>query len=287
MIKVSICIPCYLHPECMERLLDSIEEQTFQDYEVVITDDSDTDVIEQVVKSRAASFQKKIHYRHNEKRLGHIHNWNEAIRLANGQYVKIMFSDDWFTFPDSLQKMVSLLDANRDADLAFCGSRQVSSKRSYDRAASDVFLTNLSKDYRTLFMGNEIGAPSAVIMRGKAAMFEDRSNWASDMFLYFNVFMKNPLFASTKEPLISIGESDEQYTYTFSEYDERKYKDYLLMFEMYDIKKNAECRAYFLREFLVPYKKGPFSAWKTGNSYGNVIRYALRHHKRYFLPGRQ
>ena len=45
--------------------------------------------------------------------------------MAQGTYIKIMFSDDWFTFSDSLGKLVELLDKNPNAVLAFSGSRQV------------------------------------------------------------------------------------------------------------------------------------------------------------------
>ena len=66
-----------------------------------------------------------IRYIHNEKPLGHIFNWNKSLSEAQGEYIKIMFSDDWFTAPDSLEKMVSLLDRSPEASLAFCGTMQV------------------------------------------------------------------------------------------------------------------------------------------------------------------
>ena len=126
-----------------------------------------------------------LRYVHNEKPLGHIFNWNRALELARGEYIKIMFSDDWFSAPDSLEKMVRLLEENPQASLAFCGSRQVSEKRTWERAAEKPWLKRLEADYRNLFPGNQIGAPSATIYRACGAAFDEESNWASDMFLYF------------------------------------------------------------------------------------------------------
>ena len=45
--------------------------------------------------------------------------------MASGEYIKIMFSDDWFTDSKSLGAFVEMLDDNPDVMLAFCGSRQV------------------------------------------------------------------------------------------------------------------------------------------------------------------
>lgn len=120
--KVSICIPAYNNAAEVKRLLESIRMQTFRDLEIILTDDSTNEEIAELVKS---SGWEDIRYIHNEKPLGHIFNWNKSLSEAQGEYIKIMFSDDWFTAPDSLEKMVSLLDRAPEASLAFCGTMQV------------------------------------------------------------------------------------------------------------------------------------------------------------------
>lgn len=112
--KVSICIPTYNNAEEVERLLQSISVQEYKDYEVNISDDSTNNAIEQLVAQ-----YPHIHYIHNQKPYGHIFNWNKAIQMAQGEYIKIMFSDDWFTEPNSLGEFVKLLEANPKAMLAF------------------------------------------------------------------------------------------------------------------------------------------------------------------------
>lgn len=219
--KVSICIPAYNNAAEVKRLLESIRMQTFRDLEIILTDDSTNEEIAELIKS---SGWEDIRYIHNEKPLGHIFNWNKSLSEAQGEYIKIMFSDDWFTAPDSLEKMVSLLDRTPEASLAFCGTMQVMLpeggqaakgepeggsgrpvKKAYARAAEDWYTDRLAEDYRNLFLGNEIGAPSATLYRACGAMFDEKSNWASDMFLYFEILSRNPRFVCTQEPLISIG----------------------------------------------------------------------------------
>ena len=213
--KVSICIPCYQQAMDVRRLLDSILQQDYTDFEVILTDDSGDDEVERV----AADYRDRIvaktgeetsfFYQRNPVRLGHVRNWNAALQKAGGEYIKIMFSDDWFTFPTSLSTFVRMLKEHPDAVLSFSGSRQSilagedsqknlkhlnrkSEGKSWDRAADEAFLTALRKDFRILFQSDQIGAPSAVLYRrGDAVqLFDEESGFASDVFLYMELLSK-------------------------------------------------------------------------------------------------
>lgn len=288
--KVSICIPAYNNAAEVKRLLESIRMQTFRDLEIILTDDSTNEEIAELVKS---SGWEDIRYIHNEKPLGHIFNWNKSLSEAQGEYIKIMFSDDWFTAPDSLEKMVSLLDRSPEASLAFCGTMQVMlpeggqavqgepedgsgqpGKKAYARAAADWYTDRLAADYRNLFLGNEIGAPSATLYRACGAMFDEKSNWASDMFLYFEILSRNPRFVCTQEPLISIGIHEAQYTGMFEEKDLRKFNDTLYMYEKYQLRESQVCREYMLRQIL-KFRQGWETAGRCGISRGEYRKQGL------------
>ncbi len=270
-VKISICVPSYNNADEVRRLLESIVIQEYKDYEVNISDDSTNDEIEKLVDG----YQKlNIKYIHNSKPLGHIFNWNAAIRMAQGEYIKIMFSDDWFVDRHSLGGFADMLDNAPEASIAFSGSRQVMPNgqstdnmqhvtgehklASYDRFAPDDYIEGLKKDYRRLFLSNQIGAPSATIYRkGRfPTLFDEQSNWASDMFLYFDLLEKNSNFVYTRKPLIAIGVHENQYTESFSQKDERIYNDYKYMYTKYGLNRSRECREYFAEEFIVKYKKG-------------------------------
>lgn len=285
MPKVSICIPTYNNADEVAHLLESIYEQDYIDFEVNISDDSTNEEIAMVVKQYQEQYgEEQIRYIHNEKGLGHIFNWNAAIKMATGEYIKIMFSDDWFTNGKSLGEFVRMLDENQDALLAFSGSRQVmldgqeaenvrhvtkeNSRSSYERHASEEFIAALSQDYRNLFCGNQIGAPSACIYRRGDSMtlFDEQSNWASDMYLYFDLLEKSPKFAYTKKPLISIGVHTNQYTESFAEKDMRIYNDYRYMYMKYHLQDSNLCREYFAENFLIKYHQGIKEAKDLGIS---------------------
>lgn len=284
-VKVSICIPTYNNVSEVERLLKSIYEQEYQDFEVNISDDSTNDEIAGLVME-----YPQVNYIHNAVPYGHIFNWNAAIRMAKGEYIKIMFSDDWFTDNHSLGAFVALLDGNPDAMMAFSGSRQVmldgqdigqlhhvtseNGMKAYDRYASPEFIDNLEKDYRSLFLGNQIGAPSATIYRrgSSPALFDEQSNWASDMFLYFDLLSTNGQFAYTKKPLVSIGVHVNQYTESFLEKDLRIYNDYRYMYTKYHLNESQECQAYFTEKFIVKYNQGHKEAKALGIETGLYMK---------------
>lgn len=244
-IKVSICIPAYNNEQAMRRLLASIEKQDYQDYEVILTDDSDTDVIQ-----RLADEKKYVTYYRNEKRLGATANWNAAIKKSSGEYIKIMHHDDWFTDENSLRRFVAMLEEHPEADLAFSGSRQAAEDgSSYDRFTSKEDIRLIETDYRNLFLGNTIGAPSAVIVRRSAVekadggevsgaeriSYDEKLTWLVDMEYYMQLLKKNPRFTYTEEPLVSIGTGKGQLTEKCRDNTELNIFEYSYIYEKYHL----------------------------------------------------
>ena len=292
---VSICMPTYGHPDEAERALHSIMSQTMRDWELIVSDDSADDSVERVVRAALKGRSERLHYSRNSKPLGPIYNWNAAIRPASGRYIKVLFSDDYLTDAHSLERYVSMLEDSPEAGLAFSGSRQVllgsasdldyqhgalagqeiSYTREglpyYERYSGDDFIERLESDYRYLFTGNEIGAPSAVIFRrlpdGTLPLFDEESGFASDMFLYFDILRAcGGRFAWTREPLISIGMHAGQYTETFSEMDERIYADMRLLYEKNDLRQAPFCREHMTRAYILPWHRGREEAMELGIS---------------------
>lgn len=218
MPKVSICVPAYGNAAGIARLLSSIKEQTFKDYEVVLTDDSPDESVEAAVLKSGV---RNLHYHKNETRLGASANWNEAVRKSGGEYIKMMHHDDWFSSPESLSGFVELLDQEPEAALAFSGTWQVTLAdgggarpeiERFSRCIGEEQKELLSRDWRNLFLGNYIGAPSAVIYRRNGLEFEGRLTWVMDTEYYMRLLQKSPHFACTKEPLVCIGVSQDQLT---------------------------------------------------------------------------
>src|SRR5436853_6661036 len=95
---ISICIPAFKRTDFLKKLLASIRMQDFLDFEVIVTDDSPGKDVEDLC---SAYSDVPIAYYKNLQRLGTPENWNEAIRKANGKWIKLMHDDDWFSNTNS------------------------------------------------------------------------------------------------------------------------------------------------------------------------------------------
>jgi glycosyltransferase involved in cell wall biosynthesis len=120
---ISICIPAYKRPDFLKRLLDSIAVQTFRDFEVIMTDDSPDGSVAQLVKEYESSFH--VHYHKNPTPLGSPGNWNAALSLAKGQWIKMMHDDDWFADAGSLAEFADTAKHNKNKSFIFSGFTEV------------------------------------------------------------------------------------------------------------------------------------------------------------------
>lgn len=116
---VSICIPSYNAEPFIGDTLRSVLGQTYTDFEVIVVDDASDDATVSVVESFRTDPRLTVH--RNAKRLGAAANWNRAISLARGRYVKLLCSDD-ILVPDSVERSVAVLD--REPEVAFVGGRR-------------------------------------------------------------------------------------------------------------------------------------------------------------------
>ncbi len=203
-MKVSICIPAYKQVEFLRETLRSVEAQDFTDYEIIVTDDSPDESVYELLSE--FSFGQKLRYERNSPALGSPQNWNKALRLAQGDYIKILHHDDHFIRRDALGLFVKLLDSNPDADFGFCATlvNHVDSGIKRIHCATTQQLDALKNDPASLFLGNCIGAPSTTICRRTASLeYDTRMKWLVDVDYYFRMLSQNNVFAFTSEALIS------------------------------------------------------------------------------------
>jgi len=114
--KVSVIIPTYNRNKLVLDAIDSVLEQTFQDFEIIIVDDGSSD-----------DTQKHIErYQQKDKRIKYIFQENQGVSIARntgleasqGQYIAFLDSDDRFLI-DKLERQVSTLDNHLDVGLIY------------------------------------------------------------------------------------------------------------------------------------------------------------------------
>lgn len=107
----SIIIPTYNRADKLQRALRSVEEQTFKDYEVIVCDDGSRDATQDVVQAFAKRIPLKFVTEENWG--GPARPRNNGLRMAEGRWVCLLDSDDWW-YPLKLEKVKRFTE---DADV--------------------------------------------------------------------------------------------------------------------------------------------------------------------------
>lgn len=185
---VSICIPAYRQANVLKVLLDTIDTQTYRDFEVVISDDSPDDEVHQLCLKYTGF---PLRYFRNTPAKGSPANWNHAITLAEGQWIKLMHHDDYFSGPDSLQRFMDAVQQDGGlSDYYFCKSwindRIENTLTKYQ--VDDAVLVRIKEQPALLFLGNLIGAPSAGLFRkGIDIQYDSSLIWLVDIEFYIRL----------------------------------------------------------------------------------------------------
>ena len=94
MPKVSIIVPVYNEEEYVSTCLDSLINQTLDDIEIILIDDSSTDNSLNILLDYAKKYPN-IKVYHNEKNIGQGASRNRGLSLATGEYIGFVDSDDY------------------------------------------------------------------------------------------------------------------------------------------------------------------------------------------------
>ena len=115
--KVSICLPNLNNLRFLPERLDSILNQTFTDWELIVVDSNSDDGAWELFQNYAAQDSRIRLFQ--APREGIYAGLNACLRKAQGEYIYIAMSDDTM-MPNCLQKMVQALEANPNCSLCQC-----------------------------------------------------------------------------------------------------------------------------------------------------------------------
>jgi len=202
---VSICVPAYEQPEFLRRTLESVFAQEFQDFEVIVTDDSQTDAVAAVVERWRDD--ARLIYQRNPVRLGSPGNWNAAMVQANSPLIKFLHHDDWFTTPASLGQFVAAIESAPDVTFAFSAANacEDDGRLIFLHQPKQALVDGFVREPVSLQFANFIGAPSATIFRRITGFeFDARLKWVVDIDAYLRIVGPRPNCRYISEPLVSV-----------------------------------------------------------------------------------
>lgn len=116
MPKVTVLMPVYNAADYVKEAIDSILNQTFDDFEFLIFNDGSTDSSADIVKSYKDQRIKFYDYAQNQ---GIVHHLNYGIEIAKGEYIARMDADD-ISLPRRFEKQVEFMNTN--PNVGVCGT---------------------------------------------------------------------------------------------------------------------------------------------------------------------
>jgi glycosyltransferase involved in cell wall biosynthesis len=193
-------MPAYNAEKYIGRAIDSILNQSYQKFELIIVNDASTDKTLNIIR-KYAKRDKRIRYISNKKNKLIAHSLNKGIQMSYGEIIARMDGDDE-SMPDRLEKQLKVLLTNKktavvgaDLDVVNTKGKKIS-KRTYPVESTDL--------KRLMFRYSPFSHP--VVMYRKNAFLEfggyrEDIFPAEDIDLWFKLGSKYD-FASVSEPLL-------------------------------------------------------------------------------------
>jgi len=127
--RVSIGLPVYNGEKHLRKALESIVAQTFEDFELTISDNASIDRTEQICRDFMDKDPRVKYYRQDQN-LGAVRNFNLVFELSRGKYFKWMGCDDWL-HPEFLAYCVRELDNDPSLVLCYCREKYYSNESKF------------------------------------------------------------------------------------------------------------------------------------------------------------
>jgi len=182
-MKISIAIPTYEMSdrgvECLDYNFKKIHQQTFKDFNVIISDHSKDDKIFHLCNMWGKKLN--IKYIKNEKDRGSLSsNLNSCIKNCSGEIIKFIMQDDYFYHKNSLEKIVNRFGI---------GKRWLVSSYFHTNDRIKLFRLHIPEISKDMLLINRIGTPTCLTIKNNIDIkFDLKLNWYVDSDYYTQLY---------------------------------------------------------------------------------------------------
>lgn len=181
MPRVSVLITTYNRPQMLEKAIDSVLNQSFQDFEILLLDDNSSMPQQLAILDKYKNHPKIIFYKSdvkNEDRtktVRYADMINIGFTMLHGEFVTYLCDDDYF-FPNRLEVMVNYLDEHPEVSVVYGRQRMI-------RMFDDREIASSTRDAeKVLQFPNTLVDHSSVMHR--ASCIKVVGNWPNDKHLW-------------------------------------------------------------------------------------------------------
>ena len=190
---VSICIPTYNRKDYLRETIQSILDQTFKNYEIVIVDDGSTDGTEQMIRNLGIPLT--YYWQPNG---GDAAARNKLIELAKGKYISFIDSDD-LLLPDAIERMAKIMEAENGEVIVYGSYYRIDKNgRIYGRCKRRLYSGFITRHLFKTILVHACGSlfPAKILRESPA--FDTSLHICSDYDLWLRLSMKYEFVALTE-----------------------------------------------------------------------------------------
>lgn len=121
---ISVVIPTFRRPHTLRRAIDSILDQDFADWEIVVSDDEQPAGASSSLVAEYARRDRRIRLVGNHRARGQIGNTNNAMLSARGRWIKLLHDDDWLA-AGALRRFAEVARSHASAVFLTCAANLV------------------------------------------------------------------------------------------------------------------------------------------------------------------
>jgi glycosyltransferase involved in cell wall biosynthesis len=207
---VSTIIPTYNRAHLIGRAIQSVLNQTYQNFEIIVVDDCSTDNTWEVIKEFIESEKRIQYFKHNENKGGSAAR-NTGIKMAKGDYIAFLDSDDeWL--PGKLEKQLKIFKNNSVQVGAIYSGFQYIYQKGIDMDKRHI-PKNRGYIYKDLLMKNCVGSASTLLIKkecfDKVKLFDKSLPSCQDYDMWIRI-AKYYEFDFVKESLVKYQVHDNQ-----------------------------------------------------------------------------
>ena len=134
---ISVAIPTFRRPDTIRRAVDSVLNQDFPDWELVISDDEGPGGVTWSILSEYANIDSRVQVVQNHRGRGQVENTNNAMLACTGKWVKLLHDDDWLA-QGALRTFAREASAHPSAAFLTCASNMVEEGRIHYRRPGEI-----------------------------------------------------------------------------------------------------------------------------------------------------
>ena len=206
---ISVIMAVYNAENCVRSAVDSILNQTYEDFEFIIINDCSTDNTLDILKSYS---DKRIKIINNERNLGQTKSLNIGIREAKGEYMARMDADD-FAFPAKLERQLNYITKHPEYVAVGTSAHKVyarSGKREMFRGATAPSEVLMRLVYATPLLHVSVMMHKDTILQ--VGGYDERFLICADYVLWSNLIRKGYKITSLPDVLMRFKVNEESYS---------------------------------------------------------------------------